>query len=144
MTTLLRHGSAEKDIRDYLTENGYYGRSARFDELELHGIERPGWLQVFRFSVRVKPAKPGSDQWLLLFGAMRDDERFRHCVIECSESRRQRDELLDRWSVGLTKPTYGSSVGKSFGPARTIIELLVFLTLMAAVLFLLSLLANVW
>ena len=105
---------------------------------QLNAIERPGWLQVFRFSVR---AKSKTGEWVLLFGAMRDDERFRHCKIQCFEKSSQRDLLLDRWSDGLIQPTYGSSVGKRFGTARTIVELFVFLSLLAAVLALLSLLS---
>jgi hypothetical protein len=49
---VIRSRSAEKDIRDWLSENGYSGNSARFAEVELHAIMRPGWLQVFRFELK--------------------------------------------------------------------------------------------
>ena len=45
--------SAEKDIRDWLAENGYLGKSAKFGEIELHAIKRPGWRQIFRFDFPV-------------------------------------------------------------------------------------------
>ncbi|MDG2013820.1 MAG: hypothetical protein P8J33_09960 [Pirellulaceae bacterium] len=95
---LLRNGTAEHDVRDWLNNNGYYGRSAKFGELELHAIKRPGWLQVFRFSVA---AKTTSDEWHDLYGVLRDDERYRRLDIEVSTDLTIRDERLAEWSTGL-------------------------------------------
>jgi hypothetical protein len=44
----------EKDIRNWLDENGFFGNSAQLHDLELHALKRPGWLQVFRFDVLAK------------------------------------------------------------------------------------------
>ena len=95
---LIRNGTAERDIRDWLARNGYYGRSARFEEVELHAIQRPGWLQVFRFSVT---AKTTDDQWQDLFGVLRDDERYSRLDIEVFQAERDRNEVLADWSAGL-------------------------------------------
>ena len=62
----------EKDLRDHLESIGYIGRSARFLRLELTGIERPGWIQLFEFHVE---AKKRDGDWEPLFGICRDDER---------------------------------------------------------------------
>ena len=95
---LLRNGSAERDIRDWLNDNGYYGRSAKFTELELHAIKRPGWLQIFRFTLTAKSA---TDDWHELHGVLRDDERYRQLDIEVSVAQVERDERLAEWSSGL-------------------------------------------
>ncbi len=68
---LIRNRVAEKDIRDWLSDNGYHGSSARLEHVELHAIGRPGWLQVFRFAGQVKTL---DNQWLDIFGVLRDDE----------------------------------------------------------------------
>ena len=49
----------EKDIRDWLDANGFVGRTAKINDLELHAIERPGWVQVFEFQMRskIRPAQ---------------------------------------------------------------------------------------
>ena len=114
---------AEKDIRTYLSSNGYFGRSAKFEELELHAIERPGWLQVFRFKVR---AKNVDDQWKLLFGAMKDDERFKLCEIELFENLNRRDHLLANWSEGLTKPKFQGDGNQEFTRTQYFRELAIF------------------
>jgi len=69
---LIQNGVTEKDLRDYLTANGYYGRSASILGLDLKALERPGWVQVFEFHVHAKNRK-GS--WEQLGGVIRADER---------------------------------------------------------------------
>lgn len=71
----------EKDLRDWLTGQGYAGKLAKVNELELHAIQPPGWLQVFRFSVDVRTAKSDSSgqtrPWTTFWGIIVDDERKR-------------------------------------------------------------------
>ena len=74
---LISNRSTEKDLRDFLSEQGYYGRSARFLQLELAAIERPGWVQIFEFQVQ---AKQQNGEWEELFGVCRSDER--HDLLE--------------------------------------------------------------
>ena len=76
---LIRNASTEKDLRDHLTENGYYGRSANILQLELKAIERPGWVQVFEFHVH---AKQQDGDWKSLQGLCRTDERFNRFDVE--------------------------------------------------------------
>lgn len=74
----------EKDVRDWLDVHGHDGRSAKITGLDLYAIKRPGWVQVFGFSLRVK-SNPQQDskhsiefdevEWLERFGVVLDDER---------------------------------------------------------------------
>ncbi|TWU32013.1 hypothetical protein Poly41_59010 [Novipirellula artificiosorum] len=98
MKPLIGNRSAEKDIRDWLAENGYCGRSAKFDEIELHAVKRPGWLQVFRFSFRGFTVE---QQPVQLLGAMRSDERYGPPKIVVHEDLASRDMQLAEWSEGL-------------------------------------------
>ena len=127
---MIGNKTAEKDIREYLSENGYYGKSARFEELELHAIKRPGWLQVFRFGIE---AKTIDNQWLRLFGAMKDDERFKLLDIQLFENRNQRDHLLKQWSEGLSVTKNGNN-DVSYGYGKYISEFGI-LAVIIAVLF---------
>ena len=98
MRSFIGNKSAEKDIRDWLSQNGYCGKSAKFTEIELHAIKRPGWLQVFRFELRGLTAEYQNVQ---LFGAMRSDERYGQPTIVVREDLASRDTQLAEWSEGL-------------------------------------------
>lgn len=69
---LIGNKVTEKDLRDHLTALGYCGDSARFLRLELAGIERPGWVQLFEFHVQVRRHEAARED---LFGVCRCDER---------------------------------------------------------------------
>ncbi len=101
MRSLIGNKVAEKDIRDWLRHNGYNGNSAKFAEIELHAIQRPGWLQVFRFSFQLPTA---NDQFVQLFGAMQSDERYGPPKIMVSEELSARDAQLAEWSLDLISP----------------------------------------
>lgn len=64
-----KNRTTEKDIRAWLNANGFEGRAAEVTDVELHAVMRPGWLQIFRFRLRV-----GTEEH---FGVVRDDERLR-------------------------------------------------------------------
>lgn len=94
----------EKDVRLWLDRHGYYGRSARFHELELEAIQRPGWIQVFRFHVT---AKHQDGEWVDLHGVVRDDERERRLDqktrVAVFDERAERDQLMADWSQNLIR-----------------------------------------
>ena len=98
MFGFLKNRVTEKDVRDWLSENGYAGNSARFDELELHAIQRPGWYQIYRFVVQ---AKHTDGDWKTIFGTARDDERFNLFDVEIFTSRDHRDDKLEDLSQGM-------------------------------------------
>ena len=95
---LIRNRSAEKDIRDWLSSQGMCGRTADSYEVELHAIQRPGWLQIFQFEVK---ALTSNKESLHLFGAMRSDERYGKPAIIASVSIEERDDQLNDWSRNL-------------------------------------------
>jgi hypothetical protein len=98
MKSLIGNKAAEKDIRDWLSLNGYIGKTARFAEIELHAILRPGWLQVFRFELEVVTV---GDQKVQLFGGMHSDERYGPPNIVVYKDMTARDDQLAAWSEGL-------------------------------------------
>ena len=98
MKSLIGNKNAEKDIRDWLAEQNFCGKSAQFTEIELHAIKRPGWLQVFRFEVR---ARDEHDEWHQFFGAMRADERYGDPQIILNTLLTERDAQLLKWSETL-------------------------------------------
>jgi hypothetical protein len=98
MFGFLKNRVTEKDVRDWLSNNGFFGESARFGELELHAIQRPGWYQIYRFSAQVKQ---NNDQWTSLFGTARDDERFSLFDVEVFTLEHERDAKLQELSAGL-------------------------------------------
>ena len=99
LNSLVQNRTAEKDIRDWLTKRGYSGNSAKFGEVELHAIGRPGWVQVFRFDVTTMIVAEQNREHL--FGAMRDDERYGPPKIVVFKHASERDEQLASWSENL-------------------------------------------
>ena len=115
----------EKDIRDWLDANGYVGRTARINDLELHAIERPGWVQVFEFRVRAK-ASPAINEhegeeseagtesaWLERFGVVLDDERKHTQALRTQiwifEEKEQQQAKLESVSEGMLVRNSGSN-----------------------------------
>ncbi len=116
---LIGNRVAEKDVRDWLTANGYIGQTAKILELELHAIKRPGWLQIFRFHLQAKSQAIETDEfsqegdeldhfpaaWVDLYGTVRDDERERNpklrTKIAAFSSAEDRDDKLEQLSDGL-------------------------------------------
>ena len=94
---LIGNRVAEKGIRDWLERKSFFGTSARFQELELHAVQRPGWVQVFRFQVE---AKTKSGDWQFLYGVLRDDDRYNRVEIEVFNEAAYQQDKLNEWSVG--------------------------------------------
>lgn len=87
-----------------MDRNGFYGTSADIRDLELYAIERPGWLQVFRFEVRVKSRAESEEPWSEMFGVVKDDERRRgdkKTQVEMFPTAQQQADKLQQWSQGL-------------------------------------------
>lgn len=99
----------EQAIRKHLTENGFFGGTAKLKNVRLVAVQRPGWLQVFRFeaTARLRPAGP-SDQapdpepeYCQVFGLVRDDIRHKINSVRVFEDEDQRRELFAIWSEDL-------------------------------------------
>jgi len=97
----------EKDIRDWLDSNRYVGATASITDLELHAIQRPGWVQVFSFEVKVTSANEFEvdDIRRQKFGVVLDDERNRkledRTKIWIFESENERDRKLEEVSKDM-------------------------------------------
>ena len=105
----------EKDLRQWLTAQGWAGRSAKIDHLDLHAIQPPGWIQVFRFKVDVVPAhqtethenddtpQQTARTAQTFYGAVRDDERQKTSptTIWVFYDQQEQSEKLSELSEGL-------------------------------------------
>ena len=104
LSNVIRNRVTEKDVRAWMDQNGFFGSSADIHRLELHAIERPGWLQIFSFEARVKSREESEQPWQELYGAVKDDERRRgsnKTQVELFGSIEQQSEKLHQWSQGL-------------------------------------------
>ena len=144
MPELIRNRVTERDIRDWLNENGYHGGSAVLESVELYAIERPGWRQLFRFSGRVRLQSADPDETpkrMPVWGVVLDDERKplgqRTQVTLCD---REIDQLeqLSKLSDGMI--TASKSDDRSFG----IWSLVCFALFFAAMLFLIAMVKNLY
>ena len=86
-------------IRKRLTSEGYLGDGGKFHYMRLVAVQRPGWLQVFSFNVSVRQSQSGSDT--LLFGLLRQDERYNRTEVRFHQNTSERQRLFDEWSEGL-------------------------------------------
>lgn len=99
----------ELAIRKHLSQNGYYGNTVRLKNVRLVAVQRPGWLQVFRFEAiaRVQlPETEGPDPDAVyeeLYGLVRDDIRHKMTSVRVFRDPSERRELFLRWSDGLVQ-----------------------------------------
>ena len=99
----------ETTIRKHLTLNGYFGRTAKLRNVRLVAVQRPGWLQVFRFEATARVAAGAENDGLPdpeaeyheLYGLVRDDIRHKINVVRVFKSTEERHALFSRWSDGL-------------------------------------------
>lgn len=93
----------ELALRKHLNGEGFYGDSARFKNLRLAAVQRPGWLQVFVFTVSVKARSEDSGDSCELFGIVRQDERYNRVEIHTFSLRHARNQLFRDWSRELVR-----------------------------------------
>lgn len=100
----------EISIRKHLTENGYFGGSAKLRGVRLVAVQRPGWQQVFRFDVTARVARPVAEnapdlpaEYHDLFGLVRDDIRHGTSVVRVFSSEDERRSLFTRWSEDMIR-----------------------------------------
>ena len=97
----------ELEIRKHLNKNGYYGGTAKFKNVRLVAVQRPGWLQVFRFEATARRQAEETDGpepdavYEELFGLVRDDIRQKMTRVRVFHDPAQRRELYLRWSEDL-------------------------------------------
>ncbi len=113
----------EVAIRRHLNSEGYFGQTAKLENVRLAAVQRPGWLQVYRFDAvaRVKAELLDEDddvsvsnappQFRQLFGLAREDARRDECTIRTFETIELRRELFTEWSVDLIQLRNGRALG---------------------------------
>lgn len=99
----------ENAIREQMSRDGYFGRSAKFHNVKLVAIQRPGWVQVYRFeaTVRVKGSEEADRQWLL--GLALDDGR-KGTKVRVFTSAQERKAIFAQWSDGFIRLRGSSSL----------------------------------
>lgn len=92
----------ELALRKHLDSQGFYGDSAKFEGIRLAAVQRPGWLQVFVFTVEAKERSERSKS-LLLHGIVRQDERYNKTDVRTFVAKYERNSLFREWSEDLIR-----------------------------------------
>ncbi|MEM8732587.1 MAG: hypothetical protein AAGG44_00090 [Planctomycetota bacterium] len=92
----------ELALRKHLDSQGFYGDTARFENLRLAAVQRPGWLQVFVFSVEVRERSERNSS-VQLHGIVRQDERYNKTDIRTFSAKYERNSLFSEWSEDLIR-----------------------------------------
>jgi hypothetical protein len=108
----------EMAIRRHLTTDGHYGGSAKLKAVRLAAVQRPGWLQVYRFDVVVRSrsvdesddAVDAAAQYVTLFGLVKEDVRKNETIVRTFDSPEARRELFELWSVDLIQLRSGRAL----------------------------------
>jgi len=110
----------EVAIRRHLTSNGYFGQTAKLQNVRLAAVQRPGWLQIYRFDAlaRVRSETSSDDDNAIdkpptfrqLFGLAREDARSNQSTIRTFELSEARRDLFQEWSVDLIQLRNGRSL----------------------------------
>lgn len=101
----------ELAIRQQLNDEGFFGSTANLQNVRLVAIQRPGWLQIYRFEAmaRLRPEDAAEDapdeqaQYIHLFGLVKDDIRFNINTVKIFRNSVQRRALFADWSQDLIR-----------------------------------------
>ena len=52
----------EMAIRKHLNREGYFGGTAKVQQLKLIAVQRPGWLQLFRFEAVARVRRENDEE----------------------------------------------------------------------------------
>jgi hypothetical protein len=116
----------EHAIRRHLSANGHYGGTAKLQNVRLAAVQRPGWLQVYRFDAiaRAIPTtasssvddeqEDGTDmqpaKYATLYGLVREDIRHDVTTIRTFDNTAERSELFVQWSEDLIQLRSGRAL----------------------------------
>lgn len=92
-------------IRAELRRGGWAVHSAQIRDVRLAAIERPGWVQVYRFAVEttLQTENPHHRRAAVLLGLSRDDGRRSRIEVFLTEDEAAWRERLEQWSEGLIR-----------------------------------------
>ena len=112
-------GDSEMDsaIRRGLSTAGYFGNTAKIRNFRLVAVQRPGWLQVFRFEATarlrlqiIEDAPDPPAEYVDLFGLIREDVRKNDTMVRFYQNADERTEMFARWSEDLIVLRGGKSM----------------------------------
>ena len=92
-------------IHDKLRQSGYAVHASKTRDVHLAALERPGWVQVWTFSVETHSMSPPPSERkpVLLFGISRNDGRKSGTRVLLTEDEPTRRQLLEVWAEGLLR-----------------------------------------
>lgn len=95
----------EQAIRRELRERGYAVNAAKIRDVRLAAIQRPGWVQVYRFYVETttNPESPHERRSAVLLGLSREDGRKSQIAVLLTEDEGEFRQRYDEWSDGLIR-----------------------------------------
>ncbi len=99
----------ELAIRKHLNQNGYFGSSVKLKDVRLAAVQRPGWVQVYRFDAVARLQEIESDDqaseptYKKLFGLVKDDARKHGPKVRVFENAIERRSLFLEWSEDLIR-----------------------------------------
>jgi hypothetical protein len=99
----------ELAIRRHLVDRGFFGPTAKLTNVRLIAVQRPGWLQVYRFEVtaRVRPTETSDElpdakaEYCQLLGLVKDDIRYNIHTVKTFRNESERRETFAAWSEDL-------------------------------------------
>ncbi|TWT41438.1 hypothetical protein [Botrimarina hoheduenensis] len=95
----------DRAIHAQLRRDGYAVHAAQIREVRLAAIQRPGWVQVYRFAVETHtaPQNPHQKRPVVLLGLSREDGRESRIEVLLTEDEAVWRERLEIWSEGLIR-----------------------------------------
>ena len=98
----------EVSIRKHISQEGYFGNTAKLRNVRLVAVQRPGWIQVFRFEATARRVLESNDegpdaeaQYEDLIGLVREDMRKNSSVVMLFANERARSLQFADWSQDL-------------------------------------------
>ena len=94
----------DRAIRAELRRLGYASHTAKTRSVRLTAIQRPGWVQVYRFGVdTTRPTDEDTPETITLLGAARDDGRRSGIDVLLTDNPRLLHQRLEAWCEGLIR-----------------------------------------
>ncbi|MEN0110533.1 MAG: hypothetical protein AAF805_07390 [Planctomycetota bacterium] len=92
-------------IRGELRRQGFAVNAAEIRDVRLAAVERPGWVQVYRFAVATatNEENPHTRRDVVLLGLSRDDGRRSRIDVLLTEDESVWMRQLDHWADGLIR-----------------------------------------
>lgn len=96
----------EVSIRKRLTTAGFFGNSAKLMRVQLIALQRPGWLQVYRFEFSAKQMSQEEESdsttcWVNGYGLVTEDARKNKSDVSLFHSQSEWAEATEEATKGL-------------------------------------------